>query len=264
MIITTAGRTTSSLTFKAKTLAGKYGVLYKERNRLSIEEMKNQFQDHIIVVGKEGIYISLLNGKTKLFFHPNLGMVRAKRLLKGEQDPLIQTAKLQEGMWFLDCTLGLAADSIIASLAVGKTGFVTGIEGNEMLHFLVKEGLENFHSGKIEIDHAMRRIDVVHHDHLAFLKQVEDKSYHVVYLDPMFQEAIEASNGINAIREQALTTDITPELIAEAKRVATDRIVIKDHFRSDRFQRFGFTQHIRKTSLFHYGTIELNCENPSF
>ncbi len=36
-----------------------------------------------------------------------------------------------------------------------------------------------------EIDKAMQRIDVKQTEHYAFLKQCEDNSYDVVYLDPM-------------------------------------------------------------------------------
>ncbi|HAM80456.1 class I SAM-dependent methyltransferase [Ornithinibacillus bavariensis] len=257
MIITTAGRASSPLSLKAKKLAIEYGFLYRERNSESIEAMKIQLQEHIIVVAKNGLFISPLNSSTRLFFHPNLAMVRAKRVLKGENDPLIQTAKLKEGMKFLDCTLGLASDSIIASLAVGTSGAVTGLEGNDLLYLLAREGLKDFSTGNREIDTAMKRINVVNIDHLEYLRQTPDKSYDVVYFDPMFQEAIESSSGINSIREQALCTDISSEVITEAKRVATQCILMKDHYKSTRFKRLGFTQHRRKTSLFHYGTIEL-------
>ena len=92
---------------------------------------------------------------------------------------------------------------------------------------------------------------------LYYLQHAEANSFDIVYFDPMFQEGIEESNGINAIRKQAITSDITAEIIEEAKRVAKERVVLKDHWKSKRFQELGFTQFKRKTSLFHYGTIEL-------
>lgn len=257
-MITTAGRSTSELITKAKKLSISYGIPYKERNGVSIEALKKRFQDDIIVVGKERLFISLLHGDSNLFFHPNLAMVRAKRMMKGEAEPLIRAAKLKEGMSFLDCTLGLASDSIIASLAVGANGVVTGIEGNHLLYFLANEGLTSFSSENKDFDQAMKRIQVVHSDHDSFLLQAETASVDVVYFDPMFHEGIDASNGMNSIRGQALTTEITAEVILEAKRVAKERVVLKDHWKSERFARLGFTQHKRKTSLFHYGTIELN------
>ncbi|MBC5636076.1 class I SAM-dependent methyltransferase [Ornithinibacillus sp. BX22] len=257
MIITTAGKATSLLIRRAMNLAQTYHIPFKERQGLSIEEMKMIYQEDVLIVGKEQLVIAPKNSDTRLFFHPNLAMIRAKRVLKGETEPLIETAKLKKGMSFLDCTLGLASDSIIASLVVGSTGRVTGIEGNELLYLLVKEGLASHITGKLDIDQAMQRIQVVREDHLHYLQHAETNSFDIVYFDPMFQEGIEESNGINTIREQAITSDITAEIIEEAKRVAKERVVLKDHWKSKRFQELGFTQFKRKTSLFHYGTIEV-------
>lgn len=257
MIITTAGRSTNELVTKAKKLSTSYHLPYKERNGVSINTLKKQYQDDIVVVGKDRLSISPLHDETTLFFHPNLAMVRAKRMFKGEEEPLVQVAKLKEGMSFLDCTLGLASDSIIASIAVGSNGSITGIEGNKMLYLLAKEGLTSFSTGYEEFDLAMKKIEVKHSDHYSFLQQAKTNSVDVVYFDPMFHSAIDTSSGINSIRIQALTTEITDEVITEAKRVARERVVLKDHWKSDRFTHLGFTQHKRKTSLFHYGTIEL-------
>lgn len=257
MIITTAGKSTSEISAKAKELSLVYCLPYKERNGVSIEALKQQCCDDVVVVGKDRLFISPLHSDTELFFHPNLAMVRAKRLFKGEQDPLVQASKLEKGMSFLDCTLGLASDSIIASMAVGASGSVTGIEGNPLLYFLVKEGLNSFSSKNMNFDESMRRINVEKGDHLVFLKQADTNSVDVVYFDPMFHTEIDESNGINSIRGQALTTDITPDVVYEAKRVAKERVVLKDHWKSERFNQLGFTQHKRKTSLFHYGTVEL-------
>ena len=258
MIITTAGRTTSELVSKAKKLANTYGLVYKARNGVSVDTLKTMHQDDVVVVGKERLEISTLNDGSTLFFHPNLAMVRAKRMFRGEEEPLVQTAKLEEGMSLIDCTLGLASDSIIASIAVGTSGSVTGIEGNYLLYLLAKEGLASFTSGKEIVDQALRKIKVVHDDHYSFLKNKRTNSVDIVYFDPMFHTSVDKSNGINSIRGQALTTDIHDALIQEAKRVARERIVIKDHFQSERFAQLGFIQQKRKTSLFHYGTIELH------
>ncbi|MFS0672548.1 class I SAM-dependent methyltransferase [Ornithinibacillus sp. 179-J 7C1 HS] len=257
MIITTAGRVTSQLVAKAKKLSHEYNIPFKERHGVSIAQLKSLYQDDIMIVGKDRIDISPYQSDKNLFFHPNLAMIRAKRILKGEVEPLITTAKLTSGKSFLDCTLGLASDSIIASLAVGPDGRVVGIEGNEILYLLAKQGLGSLATGILEFDQAMRNIEVVHLDHLKFLQRAESNSFDIVYFDPMFHEGINESNGINIIREQAITTDITTEIVREAKRVAKERVVLKDHWKSNRFNELGFIQFKRKTSLFHYGTIEI-------
>lgn len=258
MIITTAGRATSQLVYIARKLSSTYSLPYIERNGVSIQALKEEYKADIVVVGKDRLFITPLNSETTLMFHPNIAMIRAKRIFKGKEEPLISIAKLKEGMSFLDCTLGLAADSMIASIAVGSTGTVTGVEGNQLLYLLASEGLKTFTSGSLELDLAMRRIAVEHSDHYQFLKKAETNSIDVVYFDPMFHSAIDTSSGINSIRDQAVSTDITPDVIAEAKRVARERVILKDHWKSERFNMLGFFQHKRKTSLFHYGTLELN------
>lgn len=258
MIITTASRTTSDLLSKAKELSHTFDLPYKERNGVSVEQLKAHYQTDVVVVGKDRVFISPINDKSKLFFHPNLAMVRAKRIFNGEKEPLIETAQLREGMTFLDCTLGLASDSIIASISVGSAGSVIGIEYNDVLHLLAKQGLASHVSGNQLFDQAMRRIEVIRDDHYSFLKKAKTNSVDIVYFDPMFSAPINTSSGMNSIRNQASSNDITIEIIAEAKRVARKRVVLKDHWKSDRFTKLGFTQHRRKTSLFHYGTLELD------
>jgi 16S rRNA G966 N2-methylase RsmD len=258
MVITTAGRSTSKLVLKAKQLSVSFDLSYVERHGVSVDKLKAMYQDDIVVVGDNRLFIAPLHADTQLFFHPNLAMVRAKRIYKGEEEPLIWTSQLKEGMSFLDCTLGLASDSIIASIAVGAGGTVTGIEGNPLLYLLAKEGLATFSSGNEQFDHAMRRINVERGDHFTFLQKAETNSFDVVYFDPMFSESVDTSNGINAIRGMALYTELSQAVISEAKRVARQRVILKDHWKSERFAKLGFIQHKRKTALFHYGTMELN------
>lgn len=260
MIITTPGKSSSKIVAKAKKLSNYYDLPFKERLGVSIQTMKNKYQDDIVIVENDRIVISPLQSEKEMFYHPNLALIRAKRIMnggKGGQEPLISFAKLKEGMSFLDCTLGLASDSIVASLIVGPTGKVTGTEGNQLLYFLTHAGLALFNSGNEEFDAAMRRIDVIHQEHLNYLKECDTNSFDVVYFDPMFQESINTSNGINIIREQALGSNISDEVILEAKRVARVRVVLKDHWKSERFTQFGFTQYKRQSSSTNYGTIEV-------
>ena len=86
----------------------------------------------------------------------------------------------------------------------------------------------------------MRRIEVIEANHYELLKTLPDNHFDVVYFDPMFEETIEESNGIKGLTHFAANHDFTMEIINEAKRVARKRVVLKDHFRSSRFQRFGF------------------------
>jgi 16S rRNA G966 N2-methylase RsmD len=191
------------------------------------------------------------------FFHPNSAMFRLKRIHRGESDPFLSAADLKTGDRFLDCTLGLGSDSIIASYAVGEKGIVTAAEANKLVAYLVKTGLNKWETGISEFDGSMRRINVKHINHLDYLKSLDANSFDVVYFDPMFDEEIEESSGIEQLRTLSFDQPLTEEIIKEAQRVAEKRVVLKNHWKSPSFNSFGFEVHKRKTAKFHFGVIEM-------
>ena len=123
-------------------------------------------------------------------------------------------------MTVLDCTLGMASDSIVASYVVGESGKVTGLEGNEYMAYIMENGLKTWSSSVSEIDEAMQKNSSKANGAFFILAQCEDNSYDVVYFDPMFEETVIESDGIKGLKHFALYHDITDETIAEAKRVA--------------------------------------------
>lgn len=258
MIITTGGRTDEVNIGKARALAAKYNHPYIERNKKSIDVLFDIYETDIIVAGREKLTLFPLSTKKPIYFHPSIGMLRAKRILKGENDTFIEAAGIKENMSVLDCTMGLAADSTIASLTVKKGGKITAIEANPLLYILVTEGLKIYQSNVTEIDKAMRRIKTVHANHTDYLKTLSDNSFDIIYFDPMFQETITASSAIRKINKQTVKAGLTLETIKEAKRAAKQRIVLKDHWKSKRFEKLGFEQMKRKTSQVNYGYIEIN------
>ncbi|WP_379968429.1 class I SAM-dependent methyltransferase [Ectobacillus sp. sgz5001026] len=256
MIVTTAGRTTADMMIRAKQVADDLQCRFEKRKEDSIAHIVKKFQDDVLVVGKNRLELYPETGEDSFFFHPNSASFRMKRLLRGEHDPFIEVTKLEQGMSMLDCTLGLASDSIVASYVTGENGKVTGIEGNKMIAYIVKEGLQQWGSEQKAMNEAMRRISVVHNEHLTYLKQCEDQSFDVVYLDPMFEQTVAQSDGIQGLKHFALYEDIDGETIREALRVAKKRVVLKDHFRSARFETYGFNVQRRKSASFHFGVLE--------
>ncbi|WP_017549208.1 class I SAM-dependent methyltransferase [Salinicoccus carnicancri] len=257
MIITTGSRTDQVTTARAKTLAEEYQHPFIKRNKRSIDALFEKYKTDIATVGREKLTIMPCSSTEPIHFHPSLSMIRAKRLINGENDAFTEACRLTAGMSVLDCTMGLAADSIIASLVTGDKGCVTAVEASPVLHMLATEGLKTYHSMIPVVDEAMRRIKTVHADHRDYLRMLPDNSFDIVYFDPMFQETIKASNAIRKISAQAEKNRLTHETVTEAKRVAKHRVVLKDHWRSRRFEQFGFNQLKRKTSQVHYGRIEL-------
>lgn len=256
MIVTTAGRTNDQMIQTALRVALELELPYIERNKKSIELLQSQYKTDVLVIGKDRIEWFLLGTSDPVFFHPNSAAFRAKRWLSGEVEPFLQATTLKEGMSFLDCTLGLASDSIMASLVTGQTGKVTGIEANKLLSYIVSTGLQTWEMQNEETEQSMRRIEVVQGNHLDILQTFPCDSYDVIYFDPMFERQIEKSTGILSIRNVAHYGDLTEKTLEEAKRVARKRVVLKDHWQSDRFERFGFMRIVRKSSKFHYGYWE--------
>ncbi len=257
MIITTSARTNSYFIQWAKEIAADLGVKYHQRGRDSIQDLQEAFCEDVLVVGKNRLELYKPYEDQPIFFHPNSAMFRIKRLLAGNHDPLVDACQLSDGMTFLDCTLGLGSDSIVASYIVGKGGSITSIEGSKTLAYLVKTGLSTWDTQIPVMNEAMSAIQIVFSPYQDYLIKCREKSIDVVYFDPMFEDSIQGSVGLQGVKKLAIYDDITEETIEEAKRVATQRIVLKDHWKSSRFEKLGFTPIRRKSSNFHYGVIEI-------
>ncbi|EGL81892.1 protein of unknown function DUF548 [Caldalkalibacillus thermarum TA2.A1] len=262
MLVTTA-RKQDHLESKAKQVAQRLGVPFVKRRSYSIQALCRTYEaDHIVLVTSEGIKCAFCDGKEKpFFFHPNSAMLRIRRLMRGEEDPLAKAAGLKEGMSVLDCTLGLGADAIVASYIVGEKGRVVGIESVPVLACIVQDGLKTFETEQKAVNEAMRRIEVICNHHLSYLKQCADNQFDVVYFDPMFERTVQRSMGIAPLKRLANYEELKPEAIQEARRVARKRIVLKDSRESPRFEALGFTPLIRPHASFWFGIIDLESDH---
>lgn len=256
MFVTTGGRTNQYMIEKAKEIANSLDVMYVPRRKQSIQLLQHRSNSDCLVVGKERLELYKMGEVEPFFYHPNSAMFRIKRLLRGEHDPFAQAAQLSKGMKVLDCTLGLAGDAIVASFLTGEEGQVFGIEGQKYIAYLVREGLRSWEPGIPEMKAAMERIQVVNQSAIQFLRTQHDDSIDCVYFDPMFDENIQESFGIKGLTQFALYDEFEDDLIVEALRVAKSRVVLKDHYKSNRFEKYGFHVTVRKNAKFHFGVIE--------
>ncbi|ARF18763.1 hypothetical protein SporoP17a_01110 [Sporosarcina ureae] len=227
-----------------------------ERKKRSISTLQDIYQADVLVAGKDRYSFYKKGSNESFFFHPNSATYRLKRILKGEIDPLVAAADLKLGDSFLDCTLGFGSDAIIAASTVGEKGTVEGVEADAIIAFLTKVGLHNFPIDFPLLQEAMKRVQVIHAEAVDFLKTCETSSRDVVFLDPMFTTPIEESSNFEVLREIGMTDTVTEEWVAEALRVCRRRVVLKDHFQSPMFERFGFIQQIRPYTKVHYGVLE--------
>jgi hypothetical protein len=241
---------------KAERIANEWGLPFERRHKRPISLLKKTFSTTIFVVSHDRIEAYHPHRDDPLFFHPNSAMFRAKHWMKHGSDPLIDACGLQKGDRVVDATLGLGADAQLASMAVGEAGKVIALETSEVISLIVKEGLASYKSAFMPLNDAMRRITVLNCAHLEWLLKEPDNSVDVIYFDPMFEYKVNDADGVTPLRIYANYEPLTPSVIQEATRVARKRVVLKDHFRSERFEAFRFNVQRRPSATYHFGIIE--------
>jgi SAM-dependent methyltransferase len=176
---------------------------------------------------------------------PGMGALRAKRVARqiaagrpphpADRDPFFEAAGIRPGDAVLDCTLGLGADALVAAVAAGPGGRVTGIEGSAALAAWVGEGLARSTLPGAD------RIEVVAGDHAAVLAALPDRSYDVVCFDPMFRHARAEPGGFDVVRALADARPLAPEALERARRVARRWVLVKDGAPGWDLARLGLT-----------------------
>ncbi|MEF2967295.1 class I SAM-dependent methyltransferase [Paenibacillus sp. M1] len=258
MIITTGDHAAPDAVRRAAALAQEAGVQYVPRNRTSLNKLASRYNDRDILVILEGGARLFRSGGEAMLFHPSMAFVRAKRLLKGESDPMLEAARIRPGDVVVDCTAGLGADSAVFALGAGPEGRVLALEDSLPLWSLLKEGFAYYVSGVKKFDDALRRITAKRAEHLRALREMPDKSADVVYFDPMFRNPVEESSAISPLRTYANASPLSPEAVAEACRVARKTVVLKEKKGSGEFERLGFESDPRPHTKIAYGVISLD------
>lgn len=256
LIVTTAGRPDAQSVALVEEATARLQALAVERKKRSIPKLQDVYQADVLVAGKDRYSFYKRGSAEPLFFHPNSATYRLRRMGKGEVDPLVAATELMRGDSFLDCTLGLGSDAIIAASIVGADGRVEGIEADAVVAFLTEVGLCRFPIDFPLLQDAMARVEVIHSEAVSFLKSCRSNSRDVVFLDPMFTTPIEEASNFEVLREVGADFHVTEEWVTEALRVCRRRVVLKDHYESPVFERFGFVQQIRPYTKVHYGVLE--------
>lgn len=244
LIVTTAIDKEAKLVKRAQDLAQLYGGVYQDRGKRTMKQIYRQAEGTLVLNKNELIYYDA-EGQ-KLFFHPNTAWLR---ILNG-RDPLLEALACPTGASVLDATMGMASDSLVMQYFGYQ---VTALESNPLVHLIVSDGLSRFVMEDSRFTQAMRDLVTFCQDHETYLAQVEDKSIDCVYFDPMFKVGIEESKNLDGIRLLANRQPLTEETLAQAKRVARHRIVVKAHYQDPIFEDLGLTRIKRPNTKFHYG-----------
>ncbi|WP_438350974.1 class I SAM-dependent methyltransferase [Paenibacillus sp. FA6] len=258
MIITTGNAAAQQWVKRAETIAVDTGFTYVPRESTSLTKLMERSGEAVALVVLEGGARLVRPDGSSIEYHPSMGYVRAKRVLKGDPDPMLDAAGMQAGDSVLDCTAGLGSDSLVFAVKAGSEGHVTAIESSIDMAVLLKEGFGHYVTGLETVNQAMRRIEVKHGHHLDILREMPDDSVDIVYFDPMFREPLMDSAAINPLREFANGDALSLDSIQEAVRVARKTVMLKEKWGSPEFARLGFRMLERNHSKITYGVIFLD------
>ncbi|GIO31115.1 MULTISPECIES: class I SAM-dependent methyltransferase [Paenibacillus] len=260
MIITTGDKAGEAVIRRAAALASRTGGQYVPRRHTSLAKMSKLHGDEEIIVVLDGGARLVRPGGDTVEFHPSMGFIRAKRILKGESDPMLDAALMSPGDSVLDCTAGLGTDTLVFAVKGGRDSAITAVESSASLSALLSEGMAYYTSNVEEINDAMRRVRIESGHHLDVLRRMPDRSVDIVYFDPMFREPLMDSSAIRPLRRFANSDPLSPESIKEAVRVARKTVVLKEKRGSGEFARLGFSEQERSHSKISYGVITVDRE----
>ena len=224
--VTTVKNNACAVLEKAKKWSEELQLPFVERKGGTLDSlMQANGLAGLIIAGAEGAELYSASGR--LFFHPGMSVLRIAGIMAGKSDRLVNAMQLKQGMSVLDCTLGMAADAIVASFVAGDEGSVTALEAVMPLWFVMTQGLGHYEAEEEYVTKAMRRIKTVNEDFACYLKNAKSGSFDIIYFDPMFEYSIKGAGGIAALKAVADNSPFDISVIWEAQRVARERVVVK-------------------------------------
>ncbi|MGO5592489.1 hypothetical protein FX155_09360 [Acidaminococcus fermentans] len=179
----------------------------------------------VLVATHQGPQVYTEEGILK--YHPSMGVPRIRNLKRGGSDHLAQACGFRPGMRVLDCTLGLAADAVVASFLVGPAGKVVGLEASPVLYWAVAQGLQHYEIEDPDITASLRRIEPRLGKAEDLLPAFPADSFDVVYFDPMFRKPVGNSASMQPLRPASYHKPLDAGMIRDALRLAP-RVVVKE------------------------------------
>ena len=228
--ITTSLKSNPSDIILAKDIAKEYSFEYLKREIFSLDEILNISKSTCFFLVKNKQLILVNKDKEELFFHPGTGSIRTKALERLEKDLLIDILGIKANDSVLDCTGGLASDSIVISYFL-ENGNLTTLEKSSELFLITKYGLKNYSKGSNKLRESFKRINLLNIDYKLFFEDlisnnIQEK-FDSIYFDPMFENPVLESSGISKIRNYASYDILTKESIDKALKLAKKRVVVK-------------------------------------
>lgn len=244
IFVTVALRAKPPIEARARAIAEELNAPFIPRRDEGMHRLFAAYPDaeRAVVVQSSRLLLVSRTGE-ELFYHPNTAFLRLGNLLRSGRDLLIEAGGIGPGDSVLDATLGHASEAILCAHVVGDTGEVHGIEAVPELGILLREGLPTVVTAHRQLNEAMRRVRVVHiGHHLDYLRVCPTGRYDVVCFDPFFDEILPRSETFAPLRLFGNHERLLPEAVAEARRVARRRIVIKSVRKPGALEEFGVSE----------------------
>jgi 16S rRNA (guanine1516-N2)-methyltransferase len=238
-VCTTPWKDTFTATKRAMEVADFFHIPFVSRKDRSIGRIfADESCEAIVVMNRAPAVYHITASETPLFFHPNMAAQRILRIRRGEPDRLISCARIEAGDTVVDATLGLGADSLVLSAAVGENGQVISLESEDVLFQLFRFAKEHGNEKYPDIVPYLSRIHVILANHNEWLKRQKPNSVDVVYFDPMFQSPQTNSAGLLPIRPFADRAPLSESAFFHATRIARKCVVVKEHTHAKVFRQF--------------------------
>ncbi|MEN6567940.1 MAG: class I SAM-dependent methyltransferase [Veillonellales bacterium] len=257
LVVTTVREHYAAEMDTARQFASALNVPFVQRESRSVGNIKAAYGVNNILVfsRRKGPVVYTEGGE--FFFHLSMAELRIKNIINGKDDHMVTAMELKSGMSVLDCTLGLGTDAIVASFIAGTAGKVIGLEHSPVVALVTRYGLQNFSGDNSEINHSMRNIQVCNLDYHQYLTRLPEKSFDIVYFDPMFRHPIQSSSNLKPLRYLADARPLDTLALQRARRIARNRVIVKETSNSPEFTRLGITTVFGgKYSSIQYGMLE--------
>lgn len=238
-IIATTTQANPCISDSFKQFLAETGYELVQRANKSLDRLRNEYKASGIIVWKNSgpqLYIQ----DERYFFHPSMAKIRITMFRNnGALDPMAKACGLDGNQDFLDCTLGIGSDAIVAAY-FNPSRKIVGVESSPLIASITKWGMRLYETPEAYLAQAVRKVEVIQMDHLEYLRQQPDNAYDVVYFDPMFRTPFLKSQAISPLRLIANNNPLEKSAIGEACRVARQRVVMKEAVSTKEFERLGF------------------------
>ena len=222
--VTTSLKGEVSLKDEAKAWADEVGAHFVPRQGRREEKLHNLYEN-LIIYTNMGPEIRTEGGRHR--FHPSMAELRIRQIDSGKGDRFLDAVAATRPVEFLDCTCGLGSDALVASYGLPRGSRVDAVEASPLLARVTAWGFSRYVHECRAVTEALRHIHLTYNTYESVLTSIEDKSYDIIYFDPMFSRPVVESCSFTPVRAVMEHGSLTYGILERALSVARRRVVIK-------------------------------------